>query len=225
MERLVIRNLTKTQNRTPVVSRVSFTLHAGEIFALVGLPGSGKTLVTKMILDLVKKTNGAVRIDGQNHLRALRTQPNLGAVFSGNIYSLNTTPRAKLLEMAWGKGIRVSKTRVGNILNLLGLSSVANTNLKNLTPSQITRLKLATAFIVPPKILILDDCFENLTTEEAFAIRLIIKSLADKGGVAVLVTGRTLAGLEEICDTIGILERGILNSVKSYNQMLREKKL
>jgi len=192
---------------------VTFSLHEGEILTLVGGVSSGKTMTVKTILDLARKTHGYVKIDKHTPM---------GVVLPGNYFQENSTVWQTMSQVISLQGARIHSSKRYNILKLLGLGGARDTKISKLSASQLTRLKLATAFINSPQILILDNAFADLEDADALGVRIILKALADRMGVSILVTSPTLRGVEEICDTIAILEQGRLKRVVSYNQFVLE---
>ncbi|MCL2587377.1 MAG: ATP-binding cassette domain-containing protein [Firmicutes bacterium] len=200
MEKLVVRRLTKQDGKILIASDVGFTLHQGEIFALIGGISAGKSVIIKMILNLVHKTQGVVDLDNSA----------LGVSIPGSYFNQSSTLIQILKSTARLNRVTIRKERLSNIMNMLGLKKISNRKIKELSPSQLARLKLAAALICPPKILVLDDAFKDLNEEGSFGVRVILKACAKELGVAVLVTSPSLRGIEEICDTFGSLEGGRL---------------
>jgi len=223
MEKIVAYNLTKKEKDFSIIDEVSFTVHEGEILALVGQEHSGKTLVTKLIQSISRINSGNAAINGHDTAQGLRDTAQTTGVFidAQNFYNEKNCYET-LEHNARLLGKRFMHTQAMNILNLLGLKKVKSVPLYLLNPSQMIRLKLAVALIAMPNILILDEPFKSLTEEEAREVRKILKTLADDFDVAILITARDFSGVEEIFDTAAIIDDGMIVSVKSYNELVRQ---
>ena len=209
--RVQIKNLQKKTSSTLIADEISLNLHPKEVFVLVGPKSSGKTLLAKMVLNLVHKTHGEVKFTG--------TRADIGSVLDGQHFIPNSTPFKTLVQSATFNGREVNDKHILNVLNLLGLKGLKRKKIKVLAQNQVSRLKVANAIFTKPQVLILDNPFEGLTDEESLGVRLILRALADHLEIAVLITSPTLEGVEEICDTIGIINDGLMVTVKSYNEL------
>lgn len=193
MAKIVVKNLVKKIGKTTPVNGVTFSVEEGKIFALVGEAGSGKSLIVKLVLGLVHKTSGIAKVDKDSYL---------GVCLPGSYFDEKASLMEVLKQVASLSSVKITRKRLKNILTLVGLGAIHGAKVKSLNLSQFTRLKLAAAFVCPPQILLLDDAFANLSEEDAFGVRLILKSLVDKLGVTVLLTSQTLRGIEEIYDEL-----------------------
>ena len=212
MEKIKVSHLVKiSPEQIYICNDISLTVHAGEIFALVGVSGSGKTAVTKTLQHLIFPTSGEYEFNHNDAGLLMQSQ---------NFYD------AKSVEDTVASLARLNKRRVSygqllNILNLVGLYRRRHTKIKDLSPSMITRLKLAIAIAARPGVLILDEPFENLSDTESRHVRVILKTLADRFDTAVLLTAKDFSGIEEIFDTMSIIEGGRLIATESYNTLAR----
>jgi ABC-2 type transport system ATP-binding protein len=220
-KRLEIRDLKKQTKTSLVMDEVNITVHAGEIFALVGDHHSCKTLISKIVLDLVRKSDGAVIIDGDSQ-QIGKTSVKIGAALAQQNFYGHLTPYKTLEQYAILHKAPISHPRIVNTLNLVGLRKQTHITIDRFDESAIARLRVAVAFYLHPKIMILDDPFKKLSKDQAHNIRVLIKTIADTKRVAVFIATREVADIEEICDTIGIIDDGYMVMVKSYNQFIRD---
>lgn len=211
VKKLEVKDLKKATKSALVMDDVTFTVHAGEIFALVGEPESCKTLLSKIVVKLVKKTNGEVVVGGK-----------LGASLEQQKFYPNKSAYKILEQHAYLHRRPISHNRIINTLNLVGLKDKRHALIESFDASAIARLKIAIAIYASPEILILDEPFANLSPVEAHTIRVIIKTIAENEKAAVFITAQNAADVEEICDTIGIIDEGLMVSIKSYNQHIRD---
>jgi ABC-2 type transport system ATP-binding protein len=220
--KLEIRNLQKSTKTALVMDEINITVHAGEIFALVGGPASCKTLLSKIVVNLVKKTGGDVLVDGITNKKFKLSAKKIGVSLEQQKFYPDQTPYKLLGQYAMLNKRILSHKRVVNTLNLVGLKDVMHNTLNRFDASKTARLKIALAVYGDPEILILDDPFRNLSAEESFRIRTILKTVAAEKQTAVFVTAKQVTDVEEICDTIGIIDDGFLVTVKSYNQFMKD---
>lgn len=194
-----------------VINDVSFTVHSGEIFALTGGAGSGKTVITKTLQRLQFSDSGTVEFD----------RDSAGMVIQEQRFEPNHT----ILQTLWSNA-RLNKRACAepeliNILNLLGLSKRREMRIKDLNASRMARLKIAIAIIARPAVLIMDAPFAGMSEYEARHVRVIFKTLADRFDTAILLTHNDFSGIEEIFDTTAVIDNGKIVATESYNNLAR----
>jgi len=221
-QKLEIRNVQKSTKTALVMDEINITVHEGEIFALVGGPKSCKTLLSKIVVNLVKKTQGEVLVDGTPGRKSRITARKIGASLDQQRFYPYKTPFKTLEHDAIVHKRSVVRADIVNALNLVGMKKIMHNTIDGLDESAIARLKIALALYARPKILILDDPFKNLSAVEALGIRTVIKTIADVRKTAVLLTAQNVTNVEAICDTIGIIDDGMIVTIKSYNQFIRD---
>lgn len=221
-QKLEIQNLQKSTKKALVMDEINLTVHAGEVFALVGGPSSCKTLLSKVIVNLVKKTKGEVLVGGVPNKKARVAAKKVGASLEQQNFYPALTPYKTLLQYAQLNHYPVSHARISNTLNLVDLKKTMHLTLDRLNPSSIARLKIAVAIYARPEIVILDNPFKDLSDSEAYKIRVVIKTIAEIKKAAIFLTAQQIADVEEICDTIGIIDDGFIVTIKSYNQFIRD---
>jgi ABC-2 type transport system ATP-binding protein len=212
VKKILVENLQKKRKNFAIIDEITFQVHEGEIFVLAGIDGSGKTLLTKTIEKIALPDNGTVDFDRKNTGMVICDQ---------HFYSEKTIYKTAKHYATLNKK-RISKERIVNILNMLGLKQMKNFTIERLNKKQLARLRIAVALITRPGILILDEPFKDLSAEESRIIRVILKTLADCFNTAILLTAPDLSGVEEICDTVSIIDNGMIVYTKSYNEMTRE---
>lgn len=210
VKKIIVENLQKKQN-TFTIDGVSFLVHESEIFALCGAAGSGKTLVTKLMESLAIPHGGTVTLDKSNAGMVIADQ---------KFYPQKTVYQTLRHHIRLGKKW-VRYAQVMNILNIVGLRKARFIKVKKLDPNHIARLKIAVALVAKPSVLILDEPFINMLSWEAREIRVTLKTLADRFKVAILITAPDFETIEEICDTIAVIENGAIMYIKSYNDIMK----
>jgi len=210
MTKVVVDNLSK-KIKNFWIDGVNFKVHSGEIFAIVGTEDSGKELLVKTMQRLGFLTAGKVDVNRKDTGTLVGDQ---------NFYpNQSIWSTVKMMAKLYDKD--VTRTQMKNTLNLLGLYKKRKAKIKTLSHNRITRLKIACAIIGNPGILILDRPFMNLDEYEARIVRVALKTLADKFDTAVILTAPDFCGIEEIFDTVAIIDAGEIVLVESYNNLAR----
>jgi ABC-2 type transport system ATP-binding protein len=221
--RLYIKDLSKETAKRAILDDVSLGVHEGEIFALIGHYNSGKSLLNKMIVGVSHRTSGDVLVEGinNNSLKRWKSIRKVGAVIDQQAFDKRTTGYKAVRNSIAINVQSVGRARIVNIMNLLGIKRVMNHTINRYNKSQIQRLKIAIALVTKPDILVLDEPFKNLTAEEATNVRVVLKSLASNDKTAILIATRRIVDVDEICDTIGVIDDGMMVHIKSYDEMIR----
>jgi len=210
-EQIVIHNLQK-RTKDFYLHDITMKVHEGEIMAVVGVQGSGKTLLTKILQKLAFNEGGYYDINSKS----------VGTVIPDQMFYPGRTCFQTLKMYAKLNKRYATRKTINNTLNIVGLRRRKNTKIKNLTPNRYARLKIAVAIAARPKILILDAPFSYMGEVEARHVRVILKTLADKFGTAIFLTGVNFFGIEEIFDTVSIIDGGSLVCIKSYNELVKK---
>jgi ABC-2 type transport system ATP-binding protein len=208
---LKVNSLDKIDNKKMLMADVSIKLHKGEIFALVGERESGKTLLSKILVNVSRKTRGQIKLhSGEFIAIALDRQQFLPTE------SVLTTIKdyCKINSRVFN----IKRTK--NILLLVNMKEKMYTKISDLTPLEIARLKIALPIITRADVLILDDPGSKLTYDENKELGVLLKMMAEKRNASILITSRKLDKVEEYCDTIGIIDDGMIVAIKSYNEMI-----
>lgn len=221
-EKLEINDLQKATKKALIMDDITFTIHSGEIFALVGAPLSCKTLLSKVVVNLIKKTRGEVLVSGTPNKKTQVIARKVGISLEQQNFYPSLTAYKTLLQYARMHRYPVSNARIINTLNLVDLKKTMHYTIDRLSPSSIARLRIAVAIYGRPEIVILDDPFKNLTDIEAHKLRVVIKTIASVKNTAFLLTSQNVSAVEDICDTIGIIDDGFMIAIKSYNQFVRD---
>jgi ABC-2 type transport system ATP-binding protein len=205
--------LEKVDNKKMLMTDISINLHRGEIFALVGETGSGKTLFSKLLVNVSWKTGGHIR---------MRSGEFIGIALDRQKFLPTESVITTIKDYCKINGRIFNAKRAKNILQLVNLRDKLHTQIANLTDMEAARLKIALPIITCADIIILDDPSVKLNEEENRELGALLKTLADKRKTAVLITARKLDKIEEYCDTIGIIDDGMIVSIKSYNEMIAD---
>jgi ABC-2 type transport system ATP-binding protein len=222
---LSVKNLnkiyyTKNSNSTHALLNLNLDVKEGEIFGLLGPNGAGKTTFLNILAGTVVKTSGKVDVWGfdlDKNPRQVRAsigivpqEVNLDPFFS---------PK-KLLELQAGLyGIKKKDRITNTILKLVSLDKQANSYARSLSGGMKRRLLMAKALVHQPPIIFLDEPTAGVDVELRKNLWKNVKSL-NKEGVTIILTTHYLEEAEEMCDRIGILNKGSLVALDSTKNLL-----
>jgi D-methionine transport system ATP-binding protein len=218
---ITVENLTKSfsTNGNPIMALrdVSIDIDAGSLFGVVGPTGSGKSTLSRCIGLQERPDRGVVRLDGLNtgtldgrRLREVRRQ--VGILEAKPELHLERTVAGNIaapLEQLGVDGPQ-RRTRVGNLLDLVGLTSRAGGRPGELTVGQRRRVAVARALAASPAVLLADDPTAGVHSEEAGAVLAVLDRARAELGVTVLLTTPDASVVRRICDDVAVLEGGSL---------------
>jgi ABC-2 type transport system ATP-binding protein len=183
---------------------------AGQIYGLLGPNGSGKSTTLKIILGLVAPTRGRAQIFGRDSER-VASRESVGFLPESPYFYKFLTGEETLRFYGKLCGLRGStlKSRVEEMLELVGLTSARKRRLGGYSKGMLQRIGLAQALIHEPALLVLDEPTAGVDPAGAREIRDLILELKGRG-ITVLLSSHLLGQVQEICDRIGILANGVL---------------
>ena len=212
-----VRALRKRYRTTVAVDGLSFIVRPGEVTGFVGPNGAGKSTTMRLILGLDSADEGAALIGGQPY-RSLRTPlTKVGALLDASAAHPGRKARDHLLWLAHSNGI--PKRRVGEVIEQVGLSSVARRRAGGFSLGMQQRLGIAAALLGDPPVLIFDEPVNGLDPDGIVWIRGLLKSLAAQGR-AVLVSSHLMGELEDTADHLIVIGRGRLVADTSVAKLL-----
>jgi len=199
--------LTKHYGSTIAVDDLSFTVRPGSVTGFLGPNGAGKSTTMRMILGLDNPTTGKALIDGQPYAHLSKPLTQVGALLDANWIHPNRTARSHLRFMASSNKIPVK--RVDEVLDIVGLSSVAKKAAGKFSLGMKQRLGLAVALLGDPAVLLFDEPVNGLDPEGIFWIRNFMRNLAEQGRT-VLVSSHLLSEMALTADHLVVIGRGRL---------------
>lgn len=221
MEKVIldVSNVTKTFGDRVAVNNVSFTIKEGEIFGFLGPNGAGKTTTMKMICGLSRITKGQIRICNydmpKDSEKAMRF---VGALIENPLMYPNMTGMDNLRYYASLYG-NISKKEIVKYARIVGLEQRLKDKLRTYSLGMKQRLGIAQALLHSPKLLILDEPLSGLDPNGVKEMRDFLKLLAREYKIAILISSHMLADMEQICDTIGIINNGQLLEIRSITSL------
>ncbi len=197
--------LGKRYGRTLAVDDLSISVRPGEVYGFLGPNGAGKTTTLRMLLGLIRPTSGSLRLLGQppgsGHL------DRVGALIEGPAFDPYLSGRNNLRVLADHAGVR--RSRVDAVLDTVDLAGRAGDKYATYSLGMKQRLGLAAALLKEPELLILDEPTNGLDPAGMADMRVTVRKLA-ADGCTVLLSSHLLAEVEQICDRVGVINRGRL---------------
>jgi ABC-2 type transport system ATP-binding protein len=202
---ITAENLTKRYGSLVAVDHLTFEIPAGAITGFVGPNGAGKTTTIRMLLGLVRPSDGTAQILGHSISDPESYLPNVGAMIEGPAFYPALSGRENLKVLAKLGGF--SFDRVERLLDLVGLSDRGDSKFKTYSLGMKQRLGIAAALIPDPKVLILDEPINGLDPAGIHEVRKLLRSLAD-AGISIFVSSHILSELEVIAEYLVVVDHG-----------------
>jgi ABC-2 type transport system ATP-binding protein len=201
------RNLTKRYGETLAVNDLSFTVEPGRVTGFLGPNGAGKSTTMRLLLGLDHPHAGDAIIDGKHYQDLTRPLEVVGAMLEARAVHTGRSAYNHLLCLAQTQGI--GKRRVGEVIDLVGLHSVARKRAGGFSLGMGQRLGIAAALLGNPRVLILDEPVNGLDPMGIVWIRTLMKRLASEGRT-VFVSSHLMNEMAVTADHLIVIGRGKL---------------
>jgi len=218
------KKLTKTYGPMTAVDALDLTIDDGCVFGFIGRNGAGKTTTIRMMMGLLEPTSGTVVIGGHD----IRREPEKAKALTGYLPDhpflydkLTAYELLRFIGGLYGVPESVRDARSEKLLADFALTERAGELVETYSHGMKQRLALAAALLHEPRILVLDEPMVGLDPQGALDFRRLLAKLADEGRTIFLST-HSLAVAEELCDRIGVLDRGRLVALGGLGE-LRER--
>jgi len=216
------KGLKKYYNGVKAVDGLDLEIREGEIYGLLGPNGAGKTTTILILLGLTEPTAGEVRVLGYNPTReALKVKRLTGYLPENLGFYDDLSARENLLYTAYLNRIpeREAKKRVEEVLELVGLSDVAERRVGAFSRGMKQRLGIADVLLKDPRFVILDEPTSGIDPEGARQILDMITGLREERKMTILISSHLLHQIQRICDRVGIIHRGKLVAQGSLGEL------
>lgn len=219
---IVAAHVSKTYGDRRALDDVSFEVHAGEIFGVLGRNGAGKSTLLESIVGLRRLTSGEVRVFGVDPARDRRAvtsrvsvQPQAAAL----------PERLTVLEiLRLFASLHRRPRRIFDVIDLIGLAEQDAVAVRDLSGGQLRRLLLGVALIGDPELVVLDEPSAGLDPAARRGLQDVVRSLAAHG-VTVLYSTHDLTEATDLCDRVAILHDGALAAVDRPEELVRQSSL
>lgn len=207
---LQTRNLGKQYKKRWAVHHLNLEVHRGDVFGFLGPNGAGKSTTIRMLLTLIKPTEGDVSLFGRSIKKereeALRS---IGGIVEKPDFYLYLSA-FRNLEIVGALNGGVGRKRMLEVLDLVGLSQRATDNVKTYSHGMKQRLGIAQALLSDPELVILDEPTSGLDPQGMKEIRDLIRHLAHDQKKTVMLSSHLLNEVEMVANRMAIINRGEL---------------
>jgi ABC-2 type transport system ATP-binding protein len=216
------QGLTKRYGDKLAVDDLTFDIRPGIVTGFLGPNGAGKSTTMRMILGLDAPTAGSVLIDGKRYRDLPAPLEHVGAMLEARAIHTGRSAYNHLLAMAQTHGI--PRSRVGEVIDLVGLQDVARKRAGGFSLGMGQRLGIASALLGDPQILILDEPANGLDPEGILWIRTLLKNLAAEGRT-VFLSSHLMSEIAQTADHLVVIGRGRLIADKSVDEVVAQASL
>ena len=199
------RGLTKSYGAAKAVENLSFTVRAGRVTGFLGPNGAGKSTTMRLLLGLERPEAGEALIEGRPYADLIAPLSRVGALLDAKAFHQGRSARNHLLALARSQAL--PPARVEEVLDLVGLTSVAHKRAGGFSLGMAQRLGIAAALIGDPAVVLLDEPVNGLDPEGILWIRTLMKRLAAEGR-AVLVSSHLMNEMAVTADHLLVIGRG-----------------
>jgi ABC-2 type transport system ATP-binding protein len=218
---LSVQGLKKRIGRKTIIRQVSFDVLAGEIFGFLGPNGSGKTTTIRMLVDLIKPTEGKIIVCGEDiSLHPERALAHIGCIVENpEMYAFMTD--WENLEHFARMQAGITSARIAEVVNIVGLDQRIHDKVKTYSLGMRQRLGIAQALLGSPKLLILDEPTNGLDPKGIKELREFIRKLAD-GGMSLFISSHLLSEIQLMCDRVAIIAHGEVIAVGEVDELVSQ---
>jgi ABC-2 type transport system ATP-binding protein len=191
------------------VKDLNLEVRAGQVYGFLGPNGAGKTTTIRLLLGLIRPSQGAVRLYDRPVTRHHRVLGRVGAIVERAAFYEYLSGQ-KNLEVLARTGGSYDALRIEALLEQVGLAGRARQRVGGYSTGMKQRLGLAAALLHDPDLLILDEPTSGLDPAGIQEIRLFLRDLVDRQGKTVFLSSHLLGEVEQVCDRVAIIHRGEL---------------
>jgi len=214
---IVAEGLSKRYGRTTAVDGLSFRVEAGQVTGFLGPNGAGKSTTMRMIVGLDAPSAGRVTVDGQPYAQLRFPLRHVGALLEAKAIHPGRSARNHLRWLAASNGI--PDRRVDEVLEMVGLASVARKRAGTFSLGMGQRLGIAAALLGDPDVVILDEPVNGLDPEGILWVRNFLRFLASQGKT-VFVSSHLMSEMSLTADHLIVIGRGRLLADASVKEVI-----
>ena len=218
---LSVRDLKKVIGKKTLVEDISFDVKQGEVFGFLGPNGAGKTTTIRMLVGLIKATEGTISIGGytikENFREAMRQ---IGSIVENPELYTYLTGWENLKQFARMLG-DISDERIIEIAKMVHLNERIHDKVKTYSLGMKQRLGIAQALLGNPKLLILDEPTNGLDPAGIRELREFIHKLVKEENMSVFISSHLLSEVQLICDRVAIIHKGKMITVAPIEELIK----
>ncbi len=219
------KNLSKHYKHKVAVNALNLSVNKGELFALLGVNGAGKTTVIKMLSCLIKPTSGNAYVLGNSIITdSLKVKEIINVSPQETAVAPNLTVRENLEFIAgiYGNTRNISREKADQTLSSFGLTHMAKDSARTLSGGWQRRLSIAMALISEPQILFLDEPTLGLDVLARRELWHVINNMKEK--VTIILTTHYLEEAVSLSNRIGIMAEGEIKEIGTADELIKKTK-
>ncbi|OHX28713.1 ABC transporter ATP-binding protein [Bacillus mycoides] len=218
---LSVRDVKKVMGKKTLVEDISFDVKQGEVFGFLGPNGAGKTTTIRMLVGLIKATEGTISIGGysikENFREAMRQ---IGSIVENPELYTYLTGWENLKQFARMLG-DISDERIIEIAKMVHLDERIHDKVKTYSLGMKQRLGIAQALLGNPKLLILDEPTNGLDPAGIRELREFIHKLVKEENMSVFISSHLLSEVQMICERVAIIHKGKMITVAPIEELIK----
>ncbi|QDX94560.1 ABC transporter ATP-binding protein [Brevibacillus laterosporus] len=218
------QNLSKQYGKFEALKNVNLSIQKGRVYGFIGPNGAGKSTTMMILATLLPATSGKAYVGGYDvEKEPKEVKQLLGYMpdFFGVYDNLKATEYLDFYARAYNIPARNRSNLIADLLDLVNLSNKADAYVDHLSRGMKQRLGLARCLVHNPEVLILDEPASGLDPRARIEMREILKKLQGMGKT-ILISSHILPELAELCDEIGVIEKGQLIANGAVNEVSTE---
>ncbi len=220
-------NLTKRYNDLVALDSLNLTIEEGDCFGFIGPNGAGKTTTIKILATLLKPSSGQAQVCGQTvGYQNRQIRPLIGYVpdFMGAYEDMVVIEYLEFFAAAYNINGEQRRRVVADVIELTDLGYKKTAEVNGLSRGMQQRLSIARVLLHDPKVLLMDEPASGLDPRARIEIRELLKELK-RMGKTILISSHILHELAELCNVVGIIERGQLLFNGPVSEILRQARI
>ena len=215
-----INDLHKSFKKKEVLKGICLDVNEGEVLGLIGPNGAGKTTLLKNICGLLSFESGSISVNGQSVAeKGNSICTDIGVLIEETCAYPKLTGFKNLRLVADLYDSNITNEELNNIVDIVDLTENIHNKFKTYSLGMKQRLGIAMALLNSPKILILDEPINGLDVAGAKNIRELIKFLAEKRNITVLISSHMLSELDKTCDRAAFIKDGKIIKVATKDEL------
>lgn len=215
---ITIKNLFKKYENLTVLNDINIEVNDNEIFGLLGPNGAGKTTLIHILATLLKPTKGTAIVNGYDIIRnPSKVRSSIGIVFQAPSSDdmLTGYENLKLHSLLYAVPTEVREKRISEVLELVGLTSRKNDQVKKYSGGMRRRLEIARGLLHKPKVIFLDEPTLGLDPSSREIMWKYIDRLVKDEKITLILTTHYMEEADFLCDRIGIIDKGMIIALDS----------
>ena len=222
-----LNKVSKIFNGKKIINDVSFEVNTGNVTALIGANGAGKSSIIRLISTIYRQDMGDIRIDGVSTLdEPEKIRKKMGVLFGGDVYLcdlLTATENIMYFAMLQGVEKGVAQKRIDQLVEVFHMEDYIDRKVEKFSRGMKQKVAFTRALIHDPCILLLDEPSTGLDIEAIATVRSFIRNCKEKG-ITVLLSTHNINEME-LCDNFVFLKNGSVTVSGKIEEIRKEREL